>query len=487
MFQVKTVARRAVLIGALGGPAFSEPAGPAQDRREMMGPLRIHPENPRYFTDGSGRAIYLTGSHTWSNLQDQGPKDPPKPFDYEAYLDFLRERNHNFIRLWAWEQARGRPGPTARGRTPPTGSSARTRMPHRAGHGARRQAQVRPREVGRRVLRPAPHAGAPGGRAGDLRLGDAVPGLELGQGLAGRHALARPPVPPREQHPGLERQHERRQRPGPRRPARPRAAGRLHPQGDRHAERPGQRALRGDQRGRVQGLGPLRRRDGARLREGKPKQHPVGLTGHGSENNDEMLASPADWFSPGSNQWPDLKTDPRAVDGKKVSLLDTDHVFGVGGDQKWVWKAFLRGHNVLFMDPYDDPSLAPGSLPARGWACATPRRAAGRWGTRAATPDASTSPPAGPPASWPRPDTAWRSPGAEYLVYLPDGGEATVDLAGARGKLAVEWSHPITGKTTPRRARSKAAENAPEGALRRRRRPLPAGHALSIRARSAEG
>ena len=32
----------------------------------------------------------------------------------------------------------------------------------------------------------------------------------------------------------------------------------------------------------------------------KPKQHPVGLTGHGSENNDEMLASPADWFSPGS-------------------------------------------------------------------------------------------------------------------------------------------------------------------------------------------
>ncbi len=24
---------------------------------------------------------------------------------------------------------------------------------------------------------------------------------------------------------------------------------------------------------------------------------------------------------------------------------------GVGGDQTWVWKAFLWGHNVLFMDP----------------------------------------------------------------------------------------------------------------------------------------
>ena len=28
------------------------------------GPLRVHPTNPRYFTDGSGKAIYLTGSHT---------------------------------------------------------------------------------------------------------------------------------------------------------------------------------------------------------------------------------------------------------------------------------------------------------------------------------------------------------------------------------------------------------------------------------------
>src|SRR5678815_18433 len=41
-------------------------ASPAQ------GPLRVHPTNPRYFTDGSGKAIYLTGSHTWNNFQDGG-------------------------------------------------------------------------------------------------------------------------------------------------------------------------------------------------------------------------------------------------------------------------------------------------------------------------------------------------------------------------------------------------------------------------------
>ena len=44
----------------------------------------------------------------------------------------------------------------------------------------------------------------------------------------------------------------------------------------------------------------------------KGKQHPVGLTGHGSENNEEMLASPATWISPGSNGWQELKTNPRS-------------------------------------------------------------------------------------------------------------------------------------------------------------------------------
>jgi hypothetical protein len=31
----------------------------------------------------------------------------------------------------------------------------------------------------------------------------------------------------------------------------------------------------------------------------KPRQHPVGITGHGAERLASMLASPADWISPG--------------------------------------------------------------------------------------------------------------------------------------------------------------------------------------------
>ncbi|MGQ9463191.1 MAG: hypothetical protein ACUVTP_09220 [Candidatus Fervidibacter sp.] len=84
----------------------------------------------------------------------------------------------------------------------------------------------------------------------------------------------------------------------------------------------------------------------------KPKQPPVGLTGHGGETNEEMLASPADWFSPASKDWSDLKSDPRPVETgwRKVSILDTDHLWGEGGDEKWVWKSFARSHNPIYMD-----------------------------------------------------------------------------------------------------------------------------------------
>jgi hypothetical protein len=40
------------------------------------------------------------------------------------------------------------------------------------------------------------------------------------------------------------------------------------------------------------------------------------------------------------------------------------------------------------------------------------------------------------------------NPGQEYLVYLPDGGEVTVDLSAGSGSLRVEWLRPVDGTTT---------------------------------------
>ncbi len=99
------------MIGALVGTgwvawAYTGEPITAMRPKAATGPLRVLAANPRYFTDGSGRAIYLTGSHTWSNFQDNGTTDPPPRFDYGAYLDSLVAWNHNFFRLWRWEQAR---------------------------------------------------------------------------------------------------------------------------------------------------------------------------------------------------------------------------------------------------------------------------------------------------------------------------------------------------------------------------------------------
>ena len=91
----------------------------AANRVRASGPLRLSEANRIYFTDGTGKAVYLTGSHVWNNLQDidpafrtnadgkmiePGPAPIPK-FDFSDYLRFLAKENHNFIRLWTWEQA----------------------------------------------------------------------------------------------------------------------------------------------------------------------------------------------------------------------------------------------------------------------------------------------------------------------------------------------------------------------------------------------
>jgi hypothetical protein len=72
-------------------------------------PLRVLPANPRWFADGSGKAVLLVGSHTWASLQDNGllmrgaVSNPPAVFDYDGYLSWLAQNNHNFFRLWRWE------------------------------------------------------------------------------------------------------------------------------------------------------------------------------------------------------------------------------------------------------------------------------------------------------------------------------------------------------------------------------------------------
>lgn len=71
-----------------------------ESSRKASGPLRVHPENRRYFADASGEAVYLTGSHTWANLQDQLSPAPLRRFDYPTYLTWMQRHGHNFMPKW---------------------------------------------------------------------------------------------------------------------------------------------------------------------------------------------------------------------------------------------------------------------------------------------------------------------------------------------------------------------------------------------------
>src|SRR5882672_10888297 len=64
------------------------------------GPLRALASNPRYFTDGSGKAILLTGSQTWDTFQDMDQSSSPAAFDFTAYVNFLKSHGHNATILW---------------------------------------------------------------------------------------------------------------------------------------------------------------------------------------------------------------------------------------------------------------------------------------------------------------------------------------------------------------------------------------------------
>jgi len=190
----------------------------------------------------------------------------------------------------------------------------------------------------------------------------------------------------------------------------------------------------------------------------KPKQHPVGMTFQWAKEdrgtNANLFNSPAEWISP--NPDGGYRDNPPAADGSKVILSDTDHLWGIGGNQAWVWKSFCRGLNPIFMDPYrkakdeiqgdkkttwtdhlsDEATLEPQWNPIRrsmGYTLAY----ANRMNLVSAVPRndlASTQ-------------YCLANPGAEYLVYLPDGGEVAVDLSLASGTFAVEWFNPSANTT----------------------------------------
>jgi len=66
-----------------------------------MGPLKQSTVNSRYFVDPAGNAVFLSGSHTWDDFQDTDTSgSTPVAFDFNAYVTFLKQNQHNVTILW---------------------------------------------------------------------------------------------------------------------------------------------------------------------------------------------------------------------------------------------------------------------------------------------------------------------------------------------------------------------------------------------------
>jgi hypothetical protein len=182
-----------------------------------------------------------------------------------------------------------------------------------------------------------------------------------------------------------------------------------------------------------------------RYERSKPKRHPVGMTyEHGDYAGRALRASRADWISPFAGG-PAALADPPPADGRKVVILDTDHLCGVCGDAVFVWKSFLRGHNPIYMDPLDADPVREGARIAMGQT----RRYARRIDLQHAKPRldvASTR-------------YALVRPGREYLVLQPGSGRFWVELGPSRATWSGEWLDPDSGRVARFQSRRAAGRS----------------------------
>ncbi len=390
-----------------------------------QGPLKVSTINPRYFTDASGKAIYLAGSHTWDDIQTESDL---APLDFNSYLSFLQQHGHNFTRGWAEEQAKWAPWTTAAVTFSP--------LPYaRLGPGLALDGQPRfdltqfnqPYfdNLRSRVV-----------AAGNVNIYFAV---MLFEGWS----VGTKPGEPGNAWPG----HPFN------------AANNVNGvKGDFDADGFGYeiQTLASSTITRLQEayvekvVDTLNDLDNViweisnesnadsvnwqyhfisflhSYEATKPKQHAVWMTVPYPDGiNSSLYSSSAEAIAPNMSV---------AGDGSKVVVLDTDHLCGVCGDDVLVWQSFTIGLNFAFMDDFN-----------KQWEPA--RRAMGQtvyWSKRI---DLVHMVPRGDLTST---GYALANPGAEYIVYQSETQNPTFTVTLAAGTYNYEWMNTGTGTITAR-------------------------------------
>ncbi|MBN1675279.1 MAG: hypothetical protein JXR37_29835 [Kiritimatiellae bacterium] len=463
--------------------------------------LRRHPTNPHYLTVDGQKAVYLAGAHTWSSVQDMHRPGEPD-FNYSKFLDFLEERQHNFTRLWVWEHAYGDVG-GSKIDGPLAGSENAPMLYERTGPGTAFDGKPkydlnRFNEAYFDRLRSRVEEAGERGIFVSVMLFQGFSVDQKSQPLSS-------PVDPAKENPWSSHPYNVNNNINgvdgdPNHDGRGEETHRLDvPQITKLQEayvrkvidtlnafdhlifEISNESVSESEAWHNHMIDVIKNYEAA----SKPKQHLVWFSSYGDCQRGDLwtkmpvlLKSHADIVSPSSWATSEMylyRNDPPIHAEDKVFFLDTDHLWGVGGTPGWVWKAFLRGHHVAYMDMYG--KLEGGVISRKHYDSekrfGTPsdweraRRAltqtlvaAGKVHDLAAMTPSTTVSSTG---------YALCNPGTDYLVYQPDSGAFEVQLEA--GHYSVEWLEPDAGSVAD------GGKIAVERGARSFRAPFP-GHAV---------
>jgi Family of unknown function (DUF6298) len=389
-------------------------------------PLRVLSSNPRYVTDESGKAIYLTGSHERNNFQARvagGGELPRLAFD--GYLNVLQASNHNFIRLWTWEDGRREPLPYTR-TGPGTARDGRPKFDLTSFNQAyfdelrTRVTVARDRGFyvgvmlfqGWSIVNGRYGKGYVAWNFHPLHRDNNVNGIDGdvdGNGEGEEvHTLRSPTIV------ALQKTYVRKM------------IDTLNDL-DNIVWEISNESLGESKHWQYEMIDYVRRLESVRS-----KQHLVWMSATWDPRDADLFDGPADIVSP---HWKggigDYKNRPPASSGRKVIINDSDHLDGAAADAQLIWKSFARGLHVIVID---------GRLNRLGWPTGNYREAMGHTRTYADRMNLAAMTPRGDLTST---GYALANPGAEYLVYQPGSGPFKVSLV--PGTYRYEWFDPTSG------------------------------------------
>jgi hypothetical protein len=425
----------------------------------ITAPLRTSTNHPNYFMDANGRAVYLTGSHTWNNFQDWGTDDSPQPFDFAAYVKMLAAHHHNFTLLWQTELPVFRGLPTHANGSPDffvTPLPWQRTGPGKASDGKLKFDLTKFNQAHFDRLR---------ARVEQLNAAGIYAGVYLFSGewlLRFRFSGDGYPLTGSNNVNGVDDK-------GGTGSATMSAPNAITDVQDSFVRKlidtlndlpnvlwiVSQEAPPGSEWWNNH-LIKLSRTYEA----GKPLQHPIGYGVQADNKDATILNSDADWIAPATRISP-TRSCGRGQPECKVNINDSDHsYFGMWNEsaqvnRNYFWINFTQGNQTLFMDPYvvfyprEKRNLSPSPVhgispePDPRWDNVREnmgyiRDYADRLNLAAVASRADL-------ASTGHVLASTRAANAQFLVYAPNGGKFTVNLSGVNGTVIVEWMNPATG------------------------------------------